>query len=173
MRIYRGKAKDTGKWVYGYLLIHIDNRCEILQRTNDIEEFISIDQSTMGEAIGKRDVNGQEIYVDDIVEYFDWCYASGGVTQEKTHLPDYAHYYGSPDRGKKIIGYYKPLIGIVEWNYKYMTYEPMVSSCDDYNHNSFAYVCSREQTEGCPRAYFKVIGNIFDNENLISKENAR
>ena len=114
---------------------------------------------------------GIPIYEGDTIEYFDSCYANGGTYKEKkfevgiSKLPD-----GFVERAKKA-GYtvehkyqnfvegdclqmMKPCVGIVKWNNVFVTYEPVISACDDYNNNCFHYVINSIKTKG---AYCKVI----------------
>ena len=107
---------------------------------------------------GMVDCEGKQVYEDDIVEYLHWCYASQSKWNEGRRGTDYS-----------------PLYGIVKWNIEYFTYEPLIFSEDDYNGNCFANVCQYEPPEfhqgfvDFPAIYFKVIGNIHDNPDLLKE----
>ena len=115
---------------------------------------------------GLKDKDSRDIYEGDIVEYFDWCYASeradgpGRGIIEHPFTP-----FGSPAH----VNYYKPLKGVVKWNAEALTYEPLVNSSDDYNKNSFGYVCGSDggyNDKSYPENYVRVIGNIYENPEL-------
>ena len=75
MNDYNCRAKDqSGNWVYGYL-VHFSKtkKMAILENYGDVEQFTKVKWETACECIGRCDINGKEIYTNDIVEYFDWC----------------------------------------------------------------------------------------------------
>ena len=114
---------------------------------------------------------GTPINEGDTIEYFDWCYANEGTYQEEEFEPvlrklpngfierakqagyTAEHKYHNYSEGD-CLQMMKPCVGIVKWNNKFVTYEPVVNSCDDYNNNCFHYVVNRNKTDG---SYCKVI----------------
>lgn len=131
---------------------------------------------TIEQYIGIKDINGKEVYENDIVDYFDWCYAS--IMQNHFNLSkedqkkiwhsdkkienDFENAYG--DKWKEI---YYPLRGVVKWNNEYLSYEPLIFSQDDYNGNCFANVCNGKDSENHPKSYFEVVGNVHKNKDLL------
>lgn len=115
------------------------------------------------------DGDGKEIYEGDIIEYFNWCYARDLKNGRKIEW-DYENVCGQWTRHV-----YYPLIGEVKWNSEYQTFEPLIFEQDAYNGNCFANVCTNKHdhlknSKGLsnrPPSYYKVIGNIFENPNLI------
>ena len=129
----------------------------------------NLDAYVVQQWTGLVDKNGKDVYEGDIVEYFDRYYANGredGLPRTKIewqHKP-----YGNT--AFKYIGFSE--IGVVEWDNEACTWSPTISSTDDYNNNSFAYVCrdcSAANTE--PDSFYRVIGNIFENPDLFSQIN--
>jgi len=109
---------------------------------------------------GMLDCEGKEVHEGDIVEFLDWCYASKSRWNDKKQDSEYS-----------------PLYGVVKWNTEYFTYEPLIFATDDYSGNCFANVCKYEPprfAQGTnkvdyPATYFKVIGNVYDNSELLEK----
>lgn len=77
MGIYRGKRKDTGEWVEGYLagydLICPGEPQDVSHATGEYYDqiayvgFVEVDPATVGQFTGQPDKNGRRIFEGDVV----------------------------------------------------------------------------------------------------------
>ena len=66
--LFRGKRKDNGKWVQGYLYGIWERRYILWGMTNDIPNMVEVEPSTICKCTGGKDKNSKLIYENDIAK---------------------------------------------------------------------------------------------------------
>lgn len=135
--LFRGKRKDNGEWVYGWLgHLHCHNPrektiesiyfTEITKDHNGTMNII-VDYKTVGQYTGLTDKNGKKIFEGDIVKH-----------------------YNNSDDGFDI--------GAMYWDETFLQWKR--TSIGNFHDSSFTYSMSRS-------CEYEVIGNIHDNLELL------
>lgn len=161
---FRGKRADNGKWVYGSLInkFDVDALCVsssyIIERSafsisadSDttlydvacLGDYYEVDEDSVCQFTGLKDKNGVKVYEGDVIRilYTDWASKSENDTRT---LDEYLR-----DIAK---------IGVVEWDIYYPQFH--IHFMDKDNYNSLYYG---------RYGYIEVIGNIYDNPELIKE----
>ena len=66
--LFRGKRKDNGEWIQGYLYGIWERRYILWGMTNDIPNMVEVEPSTICKCTGGKDKNSKLIYENDIVK---------------------------------------------------------------------------------------------------------
>lgn len=69
--LFRAKRIDNGEWVQGYLYGIWERRYILWGMTNDIQNMVEADPSTVCQCTGLKDKNGNLIWENDIIECKD------------------------------------------------------------------------------------------------------
>lgn len=150
--LFRGKEKESGKWIYGdlrhisdgyggYILCIVDNTNG---RNNDVTG-VEVSPNTVGQYTGVTDKNGTKIFEGDIIESVSRLVNS----------------VGTPTGGTDISRY------IIEWGEHKWVKKIFFCNRGDYWKNNvlpedlYPYTASR---------YCEVIGNIYDNSELLEDD---
>lgn len=147
--LFRGKRVDNGEWIEGYLaygnIIKTVRKCYDWRGDyvcDSLEEH-KIDKETVGQYTGLTDKNGKKIFEGDIVQYGE--------------IEDYDWSFC---RGVVKFGEGTFDGGIYRYTGFYFE-----ESDDTIDHNSI-YKAEEKWEQ------LKVIGNVFDNPELLEKDNA-
>lgn len=69
--LFRGKRKDNGEWIQGYLYGIWERRYILWGMTNDIPDMVEVDPETVCQCTGLKDKNGNLIWENDITNCMD------------------------------------------------------------------------------------------------------
>lgn len=99
--LFRGKRRDNGKWVYGYLDCDMTQKLVFIRTPREIHTDVDmVDPSTVGQYTGLTDRNGKRIFEGDIVR----CVAGMDEAERyKTYIPG-GGYYAFRCFDKEVIG---------------------------------------------------------------------
>ncbi len=104
--LFRGKRKDNGEWIQGYLYGIWERSYILWGMTNDIPDMVEVDPATICKCTGIKDKNGKLIWENDIVNclteeccgYIGWNESEAGFyfnvlledgSFEEEHIYDY------------------------------------------------------------------------------------
>lgn len=150
--IFRGKRTDNGEWVYGDLRQYVNNphgsdfyQIDTMSTSdNDFGNGHTVDIETVGQFTGLTDKNGNKIFEGDIIKF---CKYAFDYQEEK----DWDIEIGE-------IAYEDGCFVINE-----------IYSSDGYNELSCVYSEIHYGEEYDKECIFEVIGNIYDNPELLGE----
>lgn len=83
--LFRGQSIEDNRWVYGALIREKKSFGKICTRiyrtTNNGWELIDVDSKTVGQYTGLNDENGNKIFENDIVAYWDTYSTENGQSE--------------------------------------------------------------------------------------------
>ena len=146
--LFRAKRIDNGKWVDGAFYIEpYTDFCYIIQWNSSglgFNEFIKVDRETICQCTGKRDKHNNLIFENDLMDGFIYPYLSG--------LDSEHDYFAEVCWCDDITGF-----GIC--THKYKNSDVRGSADGDV-----------DLIEDFDSSKWEVIGNIFDNPELLESE---
>lgn len=143
---FRGKRADTGKWIFGDILTSNGTEYEISDwNTVDYSRY-GIIPNTAGQFTGLHDKNGKEVYEGDIVKR--------KVTKSDYYPEQYMPHVKEHPETKMRIEYETSIISMrpeIRFGEEFITKMP-----------------KQEENNGLLSSFdYEVIGNIFDNPELL------
>lgn len=141
--LFRGKRKDNGEWIEGFLYITHSGEYEISSYDEELDtERITciVIPETVGQCTGLKDKNGKLIFEGDVVKLVD---ATNGIEWNGYIV------FGNP-------------YGEYNWGWNIMR----ISGDSNVNTNILLWVEMEEIGVFC-----EVIGNIHDNPELLEVQN--
>ena len=142
--LFKAKRIDNGEWVQGYLYGIWEKRYILWGMTNDIPDMIEVEPSTICQCTGKRDKHNNLIFENDLMDGFIYPYLSG--------LDSEHDYFAEVCWCDDITGF-----GIC--THKYKNSDVRGSADGDV-----------DLIEDFDSSKWEVIGNIFDNPELLESE---
>lgn len=77
--LFRAKRIDNGEWISGYLYGIWERKYILWGMINDIPNMTEVDTSTICQCTGIKDMNGNLIWENDIVAYWDSYSTESGL----------------------------------------------------------------------------------------------
>ena len=149
---FRGKRVDNGEWVYGDFQENID--CyKIREKEKGIKHIPTsyvVETNTIGQFIGIKDINGKEIYEGDIVQDMRIYIAHLNYIERGIETIEQANEYKNYGD-----------ITVVKFCTKDVA---SCGCCYDY------FIGSGFKATLVDLTCCKIIGNIYDNPELLKKE---
>lgn len=151
--LFKAKRIDNREWVQGYLYGIWEKRYILWGMTNDIPDMIEVEPSTICQCTGLKDKNGKLIWENDVVDFLGH---KGTVVFE---------------RGGFGIGYQKN----IDWeeiqaNIMRVTgCENILYACENDNYISLWEIYWNFNDEDDSVNTVEVIGNVFDNPELLGR----
>lgn len=139
--LFKAKRLDNGEWIIGFITFHKTGKAFIKPIFGDARSSEEVDPSTICQCIGKRDKYNHLIFENDLMDGFIYPYLSG--------LDSEHDYFAEVCWCDDITGF-----GIC--THKYKNSDVRGSADGDV-----------DLIEDFDSSKWKVIGNIFDNPELL------
>ena len=160
MRTIKFRAQDfaSNKWLYGDLRHHKDDVCIFEQGGLNGKQ---VKRDTVGQFTGLRDINGNDVYEGDILrvkEYKNLCW---DLSKSKEERDEMMRTFALDDLKGELDKEYVSAVEFEEGTY-------CLSSNGDYN-DMYLSCLFGPMNGSLPIFDFEVIGNIYDNPDLLKR----
>lgn len=169
---FRGKRVDNGEWVYGSLIgndVIVGDIVEVNDEWFNTEWWYKVIPGTVGQYSGLKDRTGEEIYEGDIIEFYNletYC-----INPDcDAHLHGHGSYLCKKEG---VVKFDDGIFGVGDDSNHPLTplsycgiSEEMLDDMKDDTYLATNGYCIYNPTVGV-----KVIGNIFDNPELLKGAN--
>lgn len=152
--LLKAKRVDNGEWVQVYYYQIWENGYILWGMTNDVPNMIEVDVSTLCQCTGLKDKNGNLIWENDIVDFLGH---KGNVVFE---CGSFGIAYKTPIGWNGIEANIKPITGC----------DNRLYACENDNYISLWEIYWNFNDEDDSVNTVEVIGNIFDNKELLESE---
>ena len=159
--LYRAKRKDSGEWIVGYYVIGLDmyekevhmifEPTTIFYSHGETDGFVEVDPSTICQCTGLKDKNGKLIWENDVVDFLGH---KGKVMYE---CGSFGIAYRDYIDWEEIEANICPITGC----------DNVLCACENDNFISLWEIYWNFNDEDCSVNTVEVIGNIFDNPELM------
>ena len=142
--LFRGRRIDNDEWVEGYLFKTWNRTYLLWGMTGDVPNMVEVKPETVGQFTGLSDKNCKKIFDGDILRGFDYPFRDG--EGKHNYYAEVVWFKNSPAFG--LVTHKNPksnIVGISDGNCEYM--------------------------EDWETLLWEVIGNIYDNPELLEVEN--
>ena len=139
--LFKAKRRDNHEWIVGYYCKYGDNHCIIEPTKFGLAKGVGIIPETLGQFTGLTDKNGKRIFEGDIIK----------------STSDLVNFRGEKS-GKKTTKFYEVVVTDDNSSYTYGTREI-----------GRTYI-SRTIYKENAKQFYEVVGNRFDNHELLTAE---
>ena len=151
--LFKAKRIDNREWVQGYLYGIWEKRYILWGMTNDIPNMIEVDPSTICQCTGLKDKNGKLIWENDVVDFLGH---KGTVVFE---CGGFGIWYQKNIYWEEIQANIMRVTGC----------ENILYACENDNYISLWEIYWNFNDEEDSTDLVEVIGNIFDDPELIKE----
>lgn len=157
--LFRGKDVVSGEWVYGSLYFNGVASRIMSWHEHEYKEYV-VDPDTIGQFTGLKDKNGKQLFDGDIVRVAEY---DNILMHEFTEEGSRFEIFDIEEAKGGLMKTYTTAIGWEEGAFVF-------SSNGEYNDTLIACLFG-DMRRSCPIFEIEIVGNIYDNPDLLKGEN--